>query len=255
MKKAIIASKTPIDKALARRIREARVRAGYRNALDAAKAMGVPKGTYYAHESDKPETGRIAKAMSLELYARTFGVTVEWLKTGASNIKRTDDNIKKFAASQPTGSKINVLGVARAGAWLEVDALNQTSDEPWQVSVPGEAAANRFGVLIRGRSMSKVLDDGDVAICIEWATVGREPKDGDILLVERHRAGLIETTVKRYRDGQLWGESNDPNWNKPIPLGSTKGEEIIIRGLVISLFRPLTAHASNAPPPYMMLDQ
>lgn len=244
---------SPVNKGVAARLREARIAAGYKTKVDAARAMGVKEPTYIAHESGREGSGRNAK--HLELYAKFFRVELNWLKTGAGPREITDQKINKTSGqNQASHSKIPVLGVARAGHWLEVDALNQI-DEPWKITVPADSTANRFGVLIRGRSMDRVLGDGDVAVCIEWSTVGREPQNGDILLVERHRAGMIETTVKRYKDGQLWGESNDPAWNKPIQFGGTKGEEIIIRGLVVSYMRTLVQHASNTPPPYMMLEE
>lgn len=257
MKKPNKAPQTQINKGLATRIREARVKAGFRRAKDAALAMGISPATYYSHESFEPDAGRVAKLPSLQLYARTFGVTVEWLQSGVdpSRIIKSDNNVKNLSSpTQPTGSKLPVLGVARAGHWLEVDTLSQ-NDEPWTVQVPTDHPAKRFAVLIRGSSMNKVLADGDVAVCVEWSAVGREPQNGDILLVERHRAGMIETTVKRYMDGQLLGESTEAVWNKPVKLGSTKGEEIVIRGLVISFQRALVPHASNTPPPYMLLEE
>ncbi|WP_162241573.1 helix-turn-helix transcriptional regulator [Methylobacterium sp. Leaf117] len=61
------------------RIREARARAGFSSAAEAARRLNMSYGTYSSHENGL----RGVKEQDLVRYARAFGVTVEWLRTGA----------------------------------------------------------------------------------------------------------------------------------------------------------------------------
>jgi hypothetical protein len=59
------------------RLRDARLKAGYETAADAARAFGWKDVTYRAHESQ----GRGIEK-SLEKYAKAFGVAPGWLRYG-----------------------------------------------------------------------------------------------------------------------------------------------------------------------------
>lgn len=59
------------------RLREARLKAGYESAADAARAFGWKEVTYRAHESEGRGVDK-----SLEKYAKAFGVMPEWLRYG-----------------------------------------------------------------------------------------------------------------------------------------------------------------------------
>ena len=60
-----------------KRLQEARRKAGYENATDAARAFGWNPVTYGAHENGGRGLSRQA-----ERYAKAFGVTPEWLLYG-----------------------------------------------------------------------------------------------------------------------------------------------------------------------------
>lgn len=59
------------------RLKEAREKAGYATARDAAEAMGVKPPTYVHHEN-----GTNGLSRSAERYARFFRVSLDWLLTG-----------------------------------------------------------------------------------------------------------------------------------------------------------------------------
>ncbi|MEL6280919.1 MAG: helix-turn-helix transcriptional regulator, partial [Pseudomonadota bacterium] len=61
-----------------RRLKAARLGAGYKTAADAARALGVAEQTYFAHESGR----RGLRSDALERYAEGFGVSKEWLLFG-----------------------------------------------------------------------------------------------------------------------------------------------------------------------------
>lgn len=70
------------------RLREARIRKGYEDAADAARAFGWNEITYRAHES-----GGRKFHNAVERYARAFGVTPEWLLYGRQSGEVLSDTI------------------------------------------------------------------------------------------------------------------------------------------------------------------
>lgn len=89
--------------------------------------------------------------------------------------------------------------------------------------------------------MNKVVRDGSYIVCVSWAELGRQPRDNDLVVVERRRDGLIETTVKRIKlqDQKivLMPDSDDPRWQSPIILeGGLENDEVAITALVIGKY-------------------
>lgn len=67
------------------RLRLARKQAGFDSAADAARALKIPYPTYVSHENNtRVKTGF---GGYIDLYARTFGVRGEWLRTGNGSMK------------------------------------------------------------------------------------------------------------------------------------------------------------------------
>lgn len=62
----------------AKRLKWAREQAGFAKPVDAARALGVNKATYYGHENGTRGLTRTAAAR----YARRFHVTLDWLLDG-----------------------------------------------------------------------------------------------------------------------------------------------------------------------------
>lgn len=69
------------------RLRAAREAAGFETAADAARKMRVKYPTYAGHENQhRGQVGRFAG--NIDLYADTFQVRAEWLRTGYGPMKR-----------------------------------------------------------------------------------------------------------------------------------------------------------------------
>ena len=66
------------NKEIGNRLKAARKAAGFLSAIDAAAAQKISYPTYVAHENG---TRGISGKM-LELYAKRFGVTTDWLLSG-----------------------------------------------------------------------------------------------------------------------------------------------------------------------------
>lgn len=65
------------DKAIGRRLRQARLAMGYEEVGDAADALGMKYSTYAGHEN-----GNRGLLRSIQKYADFYNVTLEWLMTG-----------------------------------------------------------------------------------------------------------------------------------------------------------------------------
>lgn len=98
------------------RLTEARKRAGFTSALEAADAMGIKYPTYAGHENGT--TGlRLEVA---ERYAKKFKVSLDWLATGrGAGPNGTDPNFQELASIWPQMSEAAqkaIIDTARAFA-------------------------------------------------------------------------------------------------------------------------------------------
>lgn len=138
---------------------------------------------------------------------------------------------------------LTVRGIVAAGVWREVVATEEGNGLGEVPVAPLSEYANRkqYALLVEGHSVNRRLKPGDYAICVEYEDMPGGYKDGDFLHVERHRAGLVEATIKRVRlthDGvELWPDSDHPNHQEPIELGHTDEDtQVIVKGVVIGSF-------------------
>lgn len=144
-------------------------------------------------------------------------------------------------------SYVRVLGVASAGAWKELGLLASEDFSHEEIPVVANvryAGKRQYALRIEGTSMNRRMPDGTYAICVAWDDLGIEPKDGQLVHVERERAGTREVTVKQVRTNhrgiELWPDSDDPLWQEAVSLSHPdEGTEVVIRGLVIGTFSHL----------------
>lgn len=143
-------------------------------------------------------------------------------------------------------SGLPVLGEVAAGVWREVEVVDETKDCPLPIgNDPLYPNVKQFALRVVGESMNRVVHDGGYIVCVSWADLGRQPRENDLVVVERRRDGLVETTVKRIRsiDSQvhLVPDSDDQRWQKPIPLaGGLENDEIAITALVIGKYERIS---------------
>lgn len=219
------------------RLRAAREAAGYETAKAAAEAMGASVATYLQHENGT----RGFPAQRAQRYARFFKTTPEWLlygRGGEPTHSSADLHVKRVTRLVP------VLGEVQAGAWTEA-ADEPPPEEVVPIYLAGFEGARLFALRIRGPSMDLHYPDGTMIIVCPAAEIG--VREGDHVVVRRHRGSLCETTVKEVvkdRGGiALWPRSRDPDHQKPIRIEDLRdaddGPEII--GVVVSSYvvRPI----------------
>jgi SOS-response transcriptional repressor LexA len=233
----------------AARLKEARMKAGFKSMPAAARAMRVNVETYKAHE-----TGRNGfDTPDARIYARTFKVSASWLMTGDDKPDEAEG-----AARTETGAPVpyaEVIGEVAAGRWLQVEFHDEAKYEPVPF-VPGRYAdLPQTAYRVVGPSMDmKRIEDGDFIICVPYMAARTSPQSHDIVVVEMNRGGEIERTCKELIVGtesyELWPRSSHPSFAHPIIIPRIPENEnqpwatdddsktVSIVGLVIGRFRP-----------------
>ncbi|HEX7881678.1 MAG TPA: helix-turn-helix transcriptional regulator [Afipia sp.] len=131
-------------KEMHQRLADARLKAGFPEASDAARALGVKVPTYLAHENGS----RGFKRSSAELYARRYHVSLEWLLTNRGPRE-----------SQPTRGQdqehaVDLVGYVSAGTTHFFP-----NDAPLdRVAAPAGSTASTVAVEIRGESLGAFFD-------------------------------------------------------------------------------------------------
>lgn len=213
------------------RLKKARIDAGYRTAVEAARALGIPYPTYAGHENGSRDYGPDEAVV----YARKFKVALDWLLAGKESRVRP-------LSDKPLAT-IPIVGIVRAGAWQDVDAGDSSVYE----SVPAAPDAPsewQFAYVVEGTSLDKIAKQGDILICLDIIKSGIDVKDGDLVVVERARFSgqMVERTGKRIRrvigGFELWPESNDPQYQDPIKVnGVEDGDEIRVVAKVLWIMK------------------
>jgi DNA-binding XRE family transcriptional regulator len=128
-----------------KRLEEARRRAGFDTASAAAEALGVNKQTYLGHENGL----RGFRKDSAQLYARKFGVNVDWLflKQGPR---------ERGSYEKPESVKtVPLVGYVAAGS--EMHYIND-SGEMDRLPAPDGSTEETVAVEIRGESLGPLFD-------------------------------------------------------------------------------------------------
>lgn len=171
---------------------------------------------------------------TLRKLAPILQTSPEWLAFGVDeDIARAQEASAALAHSP----SLKVIGEVAAGRWLEADdhvdvpefdPVPVQPDQRWRVE-------DQYGLVVRGTSLNRIAIDGDILACVDAVAARYRPAEDDLVIVEmRRNAGLLrQRTAKRYmKQGthvELWPDSDDPRWQKPIiiPQGPTALESMI----------------------------
>lgn len=158
-------------------------------------------------------------------------------------------------------SELVVLHRAKAGTWVEAELdVDDYIRPPRPVNRdPRFPKAQQWLELVDGDSINRLINDGEYAIVVSAHDVNYSPRRGDLVVVERRRAGghLRERSIKQIAFGpdektvQLWPRSTNPKWNEPLTItdGADNLEtlEVEIVGVVIGVYRDLPLWTGDAP--------
>lgn len=138
--------------------------------------------------------------------------------------------------------ELAVVGTIRAGAWIETYMLEH--DDQGTIPVARDKRflhARQYALAVSGDSMDQKAPDGSYVVCVDYGESGLHLKPGMIVHVESMEHGKSETTLKEvsFEKGeyQLLPRSSNPVY-KPIPLNGHGGVEVVVRGVVLSVYNP-----------------
>jgi SOS-response transcriptional repressor LexA len=173
----------------AERLRDARIRAGFSSAAEAAERFGWGESGYRHHENGTRDFGPDAARR----YGRAFRVKPGWL-LGLEKINDLPLNLPASA------DQLGVNGSVCAGVWRESEQWND--ERRFVINLPSPVpGARRFGLVVEGTSMDLFYEPDTVLDCVSIFDRDVKPSTGDHVIVERIRPdGLRELTVKEYRE-------------------------------------------------------
>ena len=216
---------------MAERLREARKNAKFDTAQAAIDAFGWPAAAYRHHENGT----RGFDVESAKRYGRAFKVNPGWLLAL--------DTIKAPPAFKVEEEELEVRAVVQAGVWRADVELPPRERYKIKVGPPPFPGAERFAMRMEGGSMNLTVPEGYDLECLRVAYGAVEPKDGNLVIVERHNHDLVEMTCKRLRmvgdKWELWPESSLPEFQEPIVIGKPDPElftddEVRVVGIVLN---------------------
>lgn len=217
------------------RLITARKNAGYASAADAARALGVKPSTYFSHEN-----GSIGlRAVVAEKYARKFRVSLDWLLSNRGPM--TGNGAEAYTIDTPG---LPLLGYIQAGHWVEPSASEGADIEMVPiVRDPRFPHAKQYALRVVGDSLDLDYPDGSIVTCVDFADSGLEIGEGQIVHVERYRAGgqLVELTLKvvELRKGKIWlaPHSSNPTW-RAFQITGDEDTEVVAKGVVLGGWSP-----------------
>lgn len=141
----------------------------------------------------------------------------------------------------------------QAGHWYEVDEyVDAFIEEATYPVAPDPAYAQwpQWLELVIGDSVDLEIPEGHYAHVVDALEMGYAPRAGDLVVIERHRAGglIRERTIKQVdvaADGRISfvPRSRNPRWSDPVVLNggaaNDDGVEVRLVGLVIGSYRPM----------------
>lgn len=221
------------------RLIEARLRAGYRSAREAAAALGVNYQTYVSHEN-----GNKGLSRSAERYASAYRVSLDWLLRGHGSI--ADAGLPPHRAelasrqatqtariSTRTARDLPILGQGGAAIIGAVAIEEPIGYEPRPPALA--AVADAYALYVAGESMEPRYFSGEIV----YVNPRRPCRTGDDVVVQVRERGIIVGYVKkllrRTEEFVVCTQYNNPDPGKRIELRyPTRNTEAV--------HRILTAH-------------
>lgn len=187
-------------KEISERLKAARIEAGFESVADAARALHVKYSTYAAHENG----GKGFGPGKLELYARRFKVSTDWLLTGkgqgprvANSINspdRFDTNAQIISNSNFTERSIPLYGKAVGGPHGEIlfdgEVMAHVNSPPILAKVK-----NPYAVYVAGDSMEPRYFEGEIV----YVDPDRVPVRGNFVVaqIQIEKEGPPHAFIKR----------------------------------------------------------
>jgi SOS-response transcriptional repressor LexA len=213
----------------------------------------------------KEGTQKSVRLITLTALAGPLKTTSAWLSQGLGNESLTFHGGGTLEPEPPVNT-IKIRGEVAAGAWIEPES--DVSSPLFTFPIPPDPRfpiEQQYGLTVRGTSINKVANEGDVLICLDLSMSRADVRDNDLVIVEQRRKGnpAREITAKRLRwhDGiaELAFESTEarytdektPGYVAPTRVtlqrtksgvyeGTSSGNAITVVARVVSAYRPMS---------------
>lgn len=159
------------------RLRHARELRGFPSAAEAARAIGVPYGTYSGHENGSRGITR----ENVTEYAKKFRVSPHWMLTGDGTPRPQTVPIVGLAGANPDGSI------------LYNEAQGEIGDAPM---VPG-GDERTVAVEVRGSSMRGIAEDGWLIYYNDRRDPPTDDLIGELCVVGLDSGEVLVKTLRR----------------------------------------------------------
>ena len=136
-------------------------------------------------------------------------------------------------------TQIPVVGAVQAGHWR---AAVEQLEEQRSVPYVAPSAFRQFSCVafdVVGHSMDRVYPHGSTLIAITYEELGRDPRPGERVIVQRYAHDEVEASCKELRIGsqghlELWPLSTRAEHQKPLFYPVKNGETVVITHRVIA---------------------
>lgn len=197
----------------------------------------------------------LAKALKLPP-ARITDLLAGERTLSAAEIRPVADYLEwpaQIVLSYVTGGRVQeiplnwvmVVGAIEPGVWRE--GLTW----PHQKWYPSPLAPDQrykhlrqFALEARGRANDELYPQGSIVLCVKLSDLGKKPRSGERVIVERRSASGVEIIARELRHDEdngleLWPQTADPSLQKPRkPRAVRHDTSIEIAALVIGSYQP-----------------
>ncbi|MBR9766002.1 MAG: helix-turn-helix transcriptional regulator [Rhodobacteraceae bacterium] len=181
------------------RLREARLKAGFRSASEAARRFGWTDSAYRHHENGT----RGFSAKTAERYARAYRVPVDWIVFGNGSSKKRPVPLVGIV-----GAGAEVFPIDDGGSLDEIDPMPGLGPEAVAVRVVGDSMYPRYfdgDILVYDQHVS--MRDAHGQECVVALADGRR-----LIKVVRLRNGVV--SLESYNHQPI--EDADIEWAAPV---------------------------------------
>lgn len=215
-----------------------------------AERAGVSSTTLTRPLNDKHHKFTISTTTLAKIRDATGLDAGPFLSKDMDSVQRTLDsfvNEREYYADAPddvgdfTGTP--VIGEVAAGHWLEHRFLQDRLFGLFLVPSNPKQRNAFIGLIVRGESLNKIAQDGDILYTEVIAESGARWANDDLVVVERQReqGGLFEVSAKRVKILRnrtlLMPESTDPRFQEPLEIGEQDGQVVRVVGIVRYVIR------------------
>lgn len=151
------------------------------------------------------------------------------------------ENKKIVSSRLPRG--LSVAGTIQAGNWVDVSQAGLATPATIPLAEnPKYKGMKQYALKVKGESMNLFAPDGSYVICVSYADLGIDIKQGMRIHIERSLADgqLVEATLKRVlikdRKFILEPESNLKQFQK-ITFDPKAPDDVVIKGIVIGRYQ------------------